>query len=188
MKKMVVIPSHSYRPLTLLSSCFCTGPGSMVYQTVTFVPLSLLFWANGRSPLQKEIDTRFYNTAARLRTKTLIAGRTACLKRCRLIAQKNNKNDIPSHSYRPLTLSSSCFCTGSGRIICETTTLVPLSVLFWANSRSPLQKNCTIVWNCHLVAVCRKSLTASSRSKCVFVQINPFFLALHDPVLITRSC
>ncbi len=52
---MATIPSHSYRPPTLLSSCFCTGPGSMVYQTVTFVPLSLLFWANSRSPLQKEM-------------------------------------------------------------------------------------------------------------------------------------
>ncbi len=98
-------PSHSYRPLTLLSSCFCTGPGSMVYQTVTFVPLSLLFWANSRSPLQKEINTLFYNTAARLRKRTLIAGRTACLKRCRHIDQKNNKkcmilNRITDQEYR----------------------------------------------------------------------------------------
>jgi len=55
------------------------------------------------------------------------------------------------------------------------------AVLFRANGRSPLQKNCIIVWKCHLVAVYRKSLTASSRSWCASAQINPFFR-----VFITR--
>ena len=137
---MAIIPSHSYRPLTLLSSCFCTWSGCIICETAALVPLTVLFLANSRSPLQKESDTLFYNTAARLRTKTPIAGRTACLKRCRLIAQKNNKNDIPSHSYRPLTLLSSCFCTWSGSMVYQTVTFVPLSLLFWANSRSPVQK------------------------------------------------
>jgi len=37
-------------------------------------------------------------------------------------------------------------------MVYQTVTFIPLSLLFRANSRSPLQKNCIIVWNCHLVA------------------------------------
>ncbi|RLL91059.1 hypothetical protein BG32_03030 [Mesotoga sp. HF07.pep.5.2.highcov] len=92
----------------------------------------MLSRANSRSPLQKEIDTLFFDTAARLRTKTLIAGKTACLKRFRLIAQKNNKkcmilNRITNQEAR---LQALHFLPGSEAPASLTAVVPNLSLLF----------------------------------------------------------
>ena len=88
------------------SSCerFCTGSGSSICETAALVSLSALVGEQPFAPTERKRHT-IHNTAARLRTKTLIAGRTACLKRCRHIDQKNNKkcmilNRITDQEYR----------------------------------------------------------------------------------------
>ena len=114
------------------------GQTSGARQSPIRFPYQYSFGRTAVRPYRKE-STHCPIILLTIKMKTLIAGGTACLKRCRLITQKNNKklSDVK------IEWPSSCerFCTGSGSSICETAALVSLSALLGEQPFAPTERN-----------------------------------------------